>query len=630
MIDKDGRAVFVHGHGPSSQEHGLLRIGGMWRIWQVFRIVVCLVLIICGVGLAAVWGWNGGFVVAVLAAVALIGAVRRYESPVGSPLPSLLLDFTLIGVALVIVDVAPAGIGAALLYMMAIPVVFLPWRRALPLVAYGLAWSLIGLRAGSVWGPSTSVPEIVVTSIAVVAFGGLTLALLGVMSFRLESSHRDGERRARMEEVLARCGEVLLANPEERAIDAALGALLDVAPVQSIFVDVNYEDPVVGLCARVSHEATRSGTDAFAGKAIRFDEGNPDRTIYAEIAYNDLPDLRDSLSKGEAATVHTVDLAGRAREIYEQNGCKSELNIPITINGEWVGSLGFADYAVDRHWDPDDLGVLQTAAAMIGSFWERGRAIRDLEELVKSKDQFLASISHEIRTPLTAVLGFSEVLRDEAVGLGPGGAEMVGFVVQQAREMADIVEDLLVAARADINALSVVRIPVPLEREVRAVIAARGRSEAPDVVVEDADAIATGDPMRIRQIIRCLISNASRYGGEELRVRVRRTDDRAVLTVSDNGSGVPPGHERHIFEAFHRAKTDDGTTQAIGLGLFVSHHLAGLMDGSLSYYRERDWTTFELDLPAASRPRPTLRSGVPTSSTEESVLAIGPRLVPLQ
>ena len=136
--------------------------------------------------------------------------------------------------------------------------------------------------------------------------------------------------------------------------------------------------------------------------------------------------------------------------------------------------------------------------------------------------------------------------------------------------------------------------------------------------------------MRIRQIIRCLISNASRYGGEELRVRVRRTDDRAVLTVSDNGSGVPPGHERHIFEAFHRAKTDDGTTQAIGLGLFVSHHLAGLMDGSLSYYRERDWTTFELDLPAASRPRPTLRSGVPTSSTEESVLAIGPRLVPLQ
>jgi len=630
MIDSDGIAALVDDHGPSSPEHGLLRIGGMWRIWQVFRIVVCLVLIICGLGLAAVWGWNGGFVVAALAAIALIGAVLRYVSPARSPLPSFLLDFTLIGVALVVVDVAPAGIGAALLYMMAIPLVFLPWRRALPVVAYGLAWSLIGLRAGSIWGPSTSVPEIVVTSIAVVAFGGLTLALLGVMSFRLESAHRDGERRARMEEVLARCGRVLLANPEERAIDAALAALLDVAPVQSIFVDVNYEEPAVGLCARVSHEATRTGTEAFAGQEIWFDEVDPDRMIYAEFAYNDLPDLRDSLAKGEAATVHTVDLVGRAREIYEQDGRKSELNIPITINGEWVGSLGLADYVVDRHWGPDDLGVLQTAAAMIGSFWERGRAIRDLEEIVKSKDQFLASISHEIRTPLTAVLGFSEVLRDEAVGLGPGGAEMVGFVVQQAREMADIVEDLLVAARADIDALSVVRVAVPLEREVRAVIAARGRSKAPDVVVEDADVIATGDPIRIRQIIRCLVSNASRYGGEELRVRVRRTDERAILTVSDNGSGVPPGHEQDIFEAFHRAKTDDGTTQAIGLGLFVSHHLAGLMDGSLSYYRESDWTTFELDLPAASRPRPTVRTAIPTGATERSVLATGSWLVPLQ
>ena len=113
-------------------------------------------------------------------------------------------------------------------------------------------------------------------------------------------------------------------------------------------------------------------------------------------------------------------------------------------------------------------------------------------------------------------------------------------------------------------------------------------------------------------------------------MRVRRTDERAILTVSDNGSGVPPGHEQDIFEAFHRAKTDDGTTQAIGLGLFVSHHLAGLMDGSLSYYRESDWTTFELDLPAASRPRPTVRTAIPTGATERSVLATGSWLVPLQ
>ena len=159
--------------------------------------------------------------------MALIGAVWRYESPAGSPISSLLLDFTLIGVAIVVVDLAAAGIGAALMYMMAIPVVFLPWQRAVPVVAYGIAWSVVGLSAGSMTGPPTEVPEIVVTGIAVVAFGGLTLALLGVMAYRLESSYREGDRRARLDEVLARCGEVLLANPEERAIDAALASLLD-------------------------------------------------------------------------------------------------------------------------------------------------------------------------------------------------------------------------------------------------------------------------------------------------------------------------------------------------------------------------------------------------------------------
>ena len=88
---------------------------------------------------------------------------------------------------------------------------------------------------------------------------------------------------------------------------------------------------------------------------------------------------------------------------------------------------------------------------MIGSFWERAQATRELEELVVSKDQFLASISHEIRTPLTAVLGFSEVLREDPGNLGPGGVEMINLVAEQAREISDIVEDLLVAARADIE-----------------------------------------------------------------------------------------------------------------------------------------------------------------------------------
>ncbi len=153
------------------------------------------------------------------------------------------------------------------------------------------------------------------------------------------------------------------------------------------------------------------------------------------------------------------------------------------------------------------------------------------------------------------------------------------------------------AARADIDALTVVSEAVVLRSEAANVASAR---KAPKIVIEDSDVVALGDPIRVRQIIRCLVSNAARYGGERVEIRFRRDGDRAKLTVADSGTGVTAGHERHIFDAFHRAGTSDVTTKAIGLGLYVSHHLAALMGGDLTYRRSGGWTLFELDLPNVS------------------------------
>ena len=353
----------------------------------------------------------------------------------------------------------------------------------------------------------------------------------------------------------------------------------------------------------------------------------PTKTVCTELPYADIPTVHAALSAGRIAAIHTEQLDGREREVYEADGRKSELNIPINVYGTWVGSIGFADYVVDRDWGDDDVSMLQTSAAMIGSFWERAQATRELEDLVLSKDQFLASISHEIRTPLTAVLGFSEVLREDPGDLGPGGVEMINLVAEQAREISDIVEDLLVAARADMNALNVVREYVVLREQVEHVVAARG-SRTPLVLDPGGGGVvAVADGSRVRQIIRCLLANALRYGGGQIEVRIGRTLGRATLTVADDGPGVPPGHERNIFEAFHRASNDDGKTQAIGLGLYVAHHLARLMDGDLTYDRRSGWTIFELELPGArhgsdvsvpNEPTPVGASSASSSNADEA------------
>lgn len=597
-----GSALSPVGPAGDAVSHGggLVSIGGMWRTWHAFRIAISTVAMVTGIALGILWAWPGGFAAAVMGLVGLVDAVRLIRSDTGSPLPSLFMDTTLIGIAMVAVGLRPEGMGAALLYMTAIPLVLLPWRRALPVIAYAILWTAAAAAASRVMSMPVEVSDQLVAVIAYVVFAGPTLGLLAVIAFQLDRLYRHRARRLRYEKALVACGEALLANPEDKAIDTALAALILAAPGQNIFVDENYDDPVLGLSCRVTHEAIRAGSEHLVSEEIWREEAGSTRIVRTDLPYSDMPTLHAALSMGEVAAIHPQKLEGREREIYDEDGCKSELNIPINVHGKWVGSIGFVDYVIDRNWRDGDIAVLQTAAAMIGSFWERAQATRDLEDLVLSKDQFLASISHEIRTPLTAVLGFSEVLREDPGDLGPGGVEMINLVAEQAREISDIVEDLLVAARADMNALNVVREVVVLREQVDHVLSSRRPRTELVVDSEAGEVVAVADSNRVRQIIRCLLSNATRYGGDRIEVRVGSDQGRATLTVADDGPGVPPGHERNIFEAFHRARSDDGKTQAIGLGLYVAHHLAGLMDGVLTYDRRGGWTVFQLELPDAT------------------------------
>ena len=111
---------------------------------------------------------------------------------------------------------------------------------------------------------------------------------------------------------------------------------------------------------------------------------------------------------------------------------------------------------------------------------------------------------------------------------------------------------------------------------------------------------ARGDPARVRQIVRNLITNALRYGGDRIRTSVDNGGPSVRLIVSDNGPGVPPEQQELVFDPYHRAHARKGLTASVGLGLTVSRKLARLMDGDLTYRRENGETIFQLDLPKAS------------------------------
>jgi signal transduction histidine kinase len=104
------------------------------------------------------------------------------------------------------------------------------------------------------------------------------------------------------------------------------------------------------------------------------------------------------------------------------------------------------------------------------------------------------------------------------------------------------------------------------------------------------------DPVRVRQIVRNLLTNASRYGGPCVRVETRTADGLATLTVIDNGDGVADEMAGSLFEPYGHL----GASQAensVGLGLHVSRALARLMGGDLGYERVAGETHFRLELP---------------------------------
>ena len=403
---------------------------------------------------------------------------------------------------------------------------------------------------------------------------------------RLQAMVETQRHRLLYEKALSACSHALLAGTDDRALEAALDALLEATGVDCVFVERNEEHPELGLVTNLLYEASS-------------DRQPPDYEHWQNLPWSDLPVAHLYLSRNEPYAFGVGELEGKERQIYETTRTKSELDMPIFVGGDWLGLIGFAEFERERSWRAEEFTLLRTASQMIGAFWERQQAHQKLQELVEYKDEFVASVSHELRTPLTAVVGLS----DELVNVSPDTftseelAEFHQLIAQQSREVAYIVEDLLVAARVEIDTVSIDSQPVDLDDEVAATI--RGwPSEFQTIVHKPGDVKVDADPTRIRQIIRNLLTNAIRYGGAEVAVVTRAEGSIGFLQVRDNGTGIDAEHVDRIFQPYERvSKAEVARPGSVGLGLYVSRQLANLMGGDLNCRREDDETVFELSLP---------------------------------
>jgi signal transduction histidine kinase/sensor domain CHASE-containing protein len=331
-------------------------------------------------------------------------------------------------------------------------------------------------------------------------------------------------------------------------------------------------------------------------------------SILSEIVIRDINPAAQELSRRLGLSEQSRTLEDRLNERSVESLLSSVMAV---ADGKLIAQHTASDR--DENGDPIELVVRWHAAGTEGvpDYSNVYVALQDVTELtvarqrleatLESQNGFIASISHELRTPLTAVLGFSHELRNDSMMYDELELEEFRELIEHhAVEMSHIIEDLLVWSRSDIGEVTINFEPFDIGRLVE-----RTLRSLPGNPARLEDGLPTvhvmADPVRVRQILRNLITNAVRYGGSDVFVAVRDTGEDVRIEVHDSGPEIPPERARSIFLPYQRMESQKTMPSSIGLGLAISRVLAELQDGSLSLERTSSTNAFVLTLRKARR-----------------------------
>ncbi len=205
------------------------------------------------------------------------------------------------------------------------------------------------------------------------------------------------------------------------------------------------------------------------------------------------------------------------------------------------------------------------------------------------KNDFVSMVSHELRTPLTSIAGFAQTLSSDWTRLSKTEIEeFLGYIAKQANYLGDLVEDVLVIPRLEAGRLrftsDVFDLGEMIGEVAQMLFSTSGGGEAAVSIPHGVRVQA--DAKRVQQVIRNLLENARKYGGDQVLVEGLTHGEQYVVVVSDNGPGVPDGATNTIFEHFEQiSKGDSRSSSGIGLGLPIARSLARAMGGDVWYER---------------------------------------------
>jgi signal transduction histidine kinase len=259
-----------------------------------------------------------------------------------------------------------------------------------------------------------------------------------------------------------------------------------------------------------------------------------------------------------------------------------------------------------------DLALAEQIAYRASVAIDNAQLYQQSETAVRLRDQFLTIASHELKSPLTSLVGYAELLErraTEANNFDERDRRAIHIMVQQTARLEKMIDTMLDVSRIEHGRISLAREPLDLNTlttQVTGQMRLLLKRHVLDLRLADAPVEVDGDEMRLGQVLQNLIQNAIKYSplGGTISVEVQHTSDQALVSVSDQGIGIPAEALPHLFTRFYRAPNAEAWhISGMGIGLYIAQEIIRLHEGEIEVSSEEGkGSTFTLSLPLAQTP----------------------------
>ncbi len=305
--------------------------------------------------------------------------------------------------------------------------------------------------------------------------------------------------------------------------------------------------------------------------------------------------------------------------IHDAVPAQSIVTFPLVIDNEVMGVLSFSHSSQRFLLEPQDIAAIGRYVAFVATAIRKVQLneglVRAQHEAIaanQAKSQFLANMSHELRTPMNAIIGYTEMLTEDAEDAGlEGFVDDLGKIRSASRHLLELINSLLDLSKIEAGRMDLFAEPIRIGEFVSELATTmepllKGNGNSLMIEQDDAPAEVTADLTKLRQAALNLLSNANKFtrdGTVTLTARAHRRAGREWLdlVVADTGIGMNDEQIEHVFQPFVQA--DAATTRnygGTGLGLTISKGFCELMGGTILVESAPGvGSTFTIRIPAA-------------------------------